>query len=345
MPSQRGTRSVGMTRDFIDADGVLYFDNHAFRSMKDDPVLDLRIMEDTAPTTITAEHAARFDCIVMKRSPLPADALGKSNQRLMLVARNGVGFDHLDVGACTRAGVMVTSTPEAVQRPVASGIMAFVLALAHRLPLKDSMARTGRWRERNSAMGIGLRGKTLGVIGVGNIGAEVFRLSAPWGMIHLGCEPNAPPGGFPALDVHVTDMDSVLKASDFVCLCCPYNEQTKRLIGKRELDLMKSTAYLVNTARGEIIHEAALVDALEKNKIAGAALDVFEAEPPDPGNPLFGLQNVILSCHNISLSEEGNRLGNQAVSAAVIDFAQGRIPRNIINPEVLNHPRVRNAVE
>jgi D-3-phosphoglycerate dehydrogenase len=336
--------TVGITRDFVTNEGLLYFDEAALDSLKAEPKLDVHVMEDPAPTRITADHTARFDSIIMKRSPLTADALGKSDQRLVHVARNGVGYDHLDVKACTHTGVMVTITPEAVQRPVASGIVAFILALAHRLPLKDRMTRTGRWQERNSVLGIGLRGKTLGIVGVGNIGSELFRLIKPWGMKHLGCEPNPPQAGFPDIDVRLADLDSLLKASDFVCLCCPYNDRTRRMIGARELNLMKSHAYLINTARGEIVHEAALIDVLSKNKIAGAAIDVFENEPPSADNPLFKLENVILSSHNISLSDEGNRLGNQAVASAVLAVARGEVPKNVINPEVLDHPRIRKIL-
>ena len=332
---------VGMTRDFVTTEGDLYFDPPALSALKHEPLLELQVMEDPAPTHITAAHAARFDCIIMKRSPLAADALGNPDQRLMLVARNGVGFEHLNVEACTREGVMICTTPEAVQRPVASSIMAFILALAHRLPLRDRMTRTGRWKERNNILGIGLRGKTLGIIGVGNIGREVFRLVKPWGMRHLGREPNAPPDGFPDLDVRLVDLDLLLKESDFVCLCCPHNDQTRQMISERELNLMKSTAYLINTARGEIVHESALMEALSNNRIAGAAIDVFENEPPRPDNPLFQLDNVILSSHNISLSDEGGRLGNQAVAAAALAAARNEIPKNIINPKVLDHPRIK----
>ena len=240
-----------------------------------------------------------------------------------------------------KAGVMIAITPEAVQRPVASSIMAFILALAHRLPQKDRMTRAGRWKERNNVFGIGLRGKTLGVIGVGNIGSEVFRLARPWGMKHLGCEPNAPAGGFPDLNLNLTDLDTLLKAADFVCLCCPMNDRTHRMIGERELGLMKPSAYLINTARGGIVDEAVLIKALSENKIAGAALDVFENEPPRPDNPLFKLDNVILSSHNIFLSDEGNRLGNQSVARAALALARGEIPEHVVNPEVLDHPRLK----
>ena len=335
---------VGITRDFVTTDGEFYFEESAFASLKAQPALEIQIMEDPAPTHVNADHCARFDCIIMKRSPLSADSVGRSDQRLIHVARNGVGYDHLDVKACTRAGVIITITPEAVQRPVASGIMAFILALAHRLLLKDRSTRNGRWKERNSMMGVGLRDKTLGIIGVGNIGSEVFRLAKPWGMKHLACEPNAPPEGFPDLGVRLVDMDSLLQKSDFICLCCPCNDQTRRMIGKRELHLMKPTAFLVNTARGEIVHEAALIEALTKNRIAGAAIDVFEKEPPHPGNPLFALDNVILSSHNISLSDEGNRLGNRAVATAVLAVARGEVPKNVINPEALEHPRIQKIL-
>ena len=113
------------------------------------------------------------------------------------------------------------------------------------------------------------------------------------------------------------------------------------MIGELELSLMKPTAYLINTARGEIVHESALIEALSQNRIAGAALDVFENEPPRPDNPLFKLDNIIVSSHNICLSDEGNRLGNQAVVAAVLAVARGEVPKHIINPAVLDHPKLK----
>jgi len=332
--------SVAITRDFMTTRGDLYFDQSALEALYAEPRIRVQILDDPAPTRITADHAAQFHMIIMKRSPLPAEALGGTDQRLVLVARNGVGVDHLDVAACTRNGVMIAVTPEAVRRPVASSIMAFILALSHRIPLRDLMTRSGRWTERNNILGAGLMGKTLGVIGVGNIGAEVFRLARPWGMIHLGCDPYAPPEGFPELKVRLVDMDTLLAKSDFVCLCCPYNPRTYRLIGARELGLMKPTAYFINTARGEIVHEDALIRSLSEHEIAGAAVDVFEKEPPSLDNPLFAMDHVIVSSHNISLSAEGNRLGNRAVVQAALAVARGEAPAHIINPDACHHPRI-----
>lgn len=336
---------VAMTRDFVDSEGRPYFDQDAWRSLQDEPRIDLEVLE--APEMggdIPAEVVRAFDAVIMKRSPLSATALEGDDVRLLLVARNGVGFEHLDVAASTRAGVMITITPEAVRRPVASAIMTFILALAHRLPLRDRLTRAGRWSDRNLHPGIGLTGRVLGVIGVGNIGAEVFRLAAPWEMVHLGCDPSRPAEELGAMGVRAVDLDTLLGESDFVCLCCPLSKRTRHMIGAREFGLMKSTAYLINTARGGLIDEAALIAALAEGRIAGAGLDVLEREPPSPDNPLLGMENVILSSHNLNFNDEGNRLGNQSAAAAVLATVRGEIPDNLVNPDVLGHPRLQGLV-
>lgn len=163
---------------------------------------------------------------MMKRSPLRAEALTLDSCRLKLVARNGVGYDHLDVEACTRAGVMVAITPEAVRRPVASANVALMLAFAHRIFERDRRTRDGAWGRRWENKGIGLQDRVLGVIGLGNIGQEIFRLMQPWGMIHLGVAPNHTEDEFADLGTSLVSLDTILAEADFLCICCPLSEKT-----------------------------------------------------------------------------------------------------------------------
>ena len=334
--------NVGVTRDFISPEGNIDFIKESWNALLDHPGIELEIMEEPAPTDITADHTHRYDAIMMKRSPLGAQALASDNCRLKLVSRNGVGYDHLDIDACTKAGVMIAITPEAVRRPVASTNVALMLAFAHRIFERDRRTRDGAWDKRWKNRGIGLKGRVLGVIGLGNIGQEIFRLMKPWGMTHLGVAPNHTEDEFPDLGVNLVDLDTILAEADFLCLCCPLSEMTERMIGERELRLMKQTAYLINTARGEIIDEAQLVRALEEYWIAGAGIDVFEQEPPGPQNPLMSLDNVILGSHNLAICEEMNLLANRGVAEAVLALANGTIPENLVNPNVIKHTKLQN---
>lgn len=336
---------VGVTRDFVDSEGNLDFVKEIWDTLLDHPGIELEIIEEVAPTNITVNHTRRFDAIMMKRSPLRAEALTPNNCRLKLVSRNGVGYDHLDVDACTQAGVMIAITPEAVRRPVASTNVALMLAFAHRIFERDRRTRNGEWVKRWSNRGIGLQGRTLGVVGLGNIGREIFRLMEPWGMDHLGVAPNHREDEFSDLGVKLVDLDTILAEADFLCLCCPLSDKTYRMIGERELRLMKPEAYLINTARGEIIDEAKLAQALTENWIAGAGIDVFEQEPPRPENPLLTLDNVILGSHNLGICEEMNLLANRGAAEAVLALVDGTIPRDLVNPEVIEHPVLQHLTK
>lgn len=336
---------VGVTRDFMNPEGNMDFIEEIWDVLLEHPRIELEIMEEPAPTNITVDHTKRFDAIMMKRSPLRAEALAPDNCRLKLVSRNGVGYDHLDVKACTQAGVMIAITPEAVRRPVASANVALMLAFAHRIFERDRRAREGQWDKRWIDKGLGLKDRVLGVIGLGNIGQEIFRLMKPWGMTHLGVAPNHTEDEFSDLEVSLVDLDTILSMADFLCICCPLSEKTYHMIGERELRLMKQEAYLINTARGEIIDETKLVRALNEWWIAGAGLDVFEQEPPSPQNPLLSLDNVILGSHNLAISEEMNQLANRGVSEAVLALADGTVPRNLVNPEVIEHPGLKEFIK
>ena len=331
---------VGVTRDFISPEGKVDFIEDSWNALVNHPGIELEIMEEPAPTLITEEHTSRFDAIMMKRSPLRAVALDQKDCRLKLISRNGVGYDHLDVDACTRAGVMIAITPEAIRRPVASASIALMLAFAHRIFERDRRTRDGAWDKRWKNKGIGLQGRVLGVIGLGNIGQEILRLMKPWGMIHLGVAPNHTEEEYSDLKVRLVDLDIILGEADFLCLCCPLTDKTQRLIGERELRLMKPDAYLINTARGEIIDEAQLTRALREGWIAGAGLDVFETEPPSPQNPLMSLNNVILGSHNLAICEEMNLLANRGVTEAVLNLADGTIPEHLVNPDVVTHRKI-----
>jgi D-3-phosphoglycerate dehydrogenase len=222
---------------------------------------------------------------------------------------------------------------------VATNVITFVLCLAQKLFLKDRLTREGRWAEKTSHMGMGLTGRTLGLVGVGNIGAEVFRLARPFEMKHIAYDPAVRPGQLQGLDVEmVGSLDELMRRSDFVSINCPLNERTRGLIGAREIALMKPTAFLINTARGPIVQERALYEALAARRIGGAGLDVFEVEPTPRDNPILALDNVIVTPHGLCFTDECFTGIARNTFEAVRALADGAVPRYVVNEDALRHP-------
>ena len=331
---------VGLSRDLLDRDGHITFDAAALAVLDDDPMIDWQWLPEQ-PVNVTADHLATYDAICLGAPGVPATALRRADQKTRIVARFGVGYDNCDVAAMTAAGVLLTINPDGVRRPVASSILGFILALAHRIPAMDRITRSGRWHEKIQHTGTGLTGRTLGSIGAGNIGRELFRLARPLEMRHIAYDPHVAAEELEPLGVVLRDLDAVLAESDFLVVNCPLNETTCGLIGQRELALMKRSAFLVNTARGHIVDEAALYDALVQRRIAGAALDAFAREPVSPSNPLLTLDNIIVSPHAICYTDECLRLLAEGAFIAARTFLHHGVPRHVVNPAVLDQPAMR----
>lgn len=335
---------LGLTRDCLAPDGAdpgferPGFDMRAFAVLDAVPNLSWEFLPEFADRIMPAD-AARYDAILSLRPALTPASLTGGDVRLKLLARFGAGFDNVDLAAADRAGVLVANAPDGVRRPVATTILTFILALSHKLLIKDRLTRTGRWGERTRFMGEGLVGKVVGSIGFGSIAQEAFRLLAPLGMVHLSHSPTARPQEAAALNVRQVDLDTLLRESDFVSIACPLTPATRRMIGARELGLMKPTAYLINTGRGQVIDEAALYAALSEGRIAGAALDVFEVEPVPPDNPILALDNVIVSPHSLCWTDECYRNIAESAFRSVVSVATGQLPVNLVNPGALDHPR------
>jgi phosphoglycerate dehydrogenase-like enzyme len=326
---------VGIPPDVKDARGRTIFDPAAFDILRD-PAVEWEYLPEIEKQ-VSAATAARYDALCVMGARVAAETFG-ADSRLRIVARFGVGYDNVDVPACTRNGALLTITPDGVRRPVATNVITFVLALAQKLLIKDRLVRDGRWAEKLDHIGMGVTGRVLGVIGLGNIGAEVFRLAAPFGMTHIACDPVAPPAFARELGVELCDLDTLLRRADFVSVNCPLSDATRGLIGARELKLMKPTAYLINTARGPIVDETALYQALVAGQIAGAGLDVFEQEPTPKNNPLLALDNVIVTPHGLCFTDECLTGLARSAFASVLDVASGRAPKYVVNREVLRHP-------
>ena len=329
---------VGITRDALRDDGKTVFDAAALRVL-DDPLIEWEFIPENVKE-LTAAHAAAYDALCVLSPRTTAATLAGPNRRLKIIARLGVGYDNVDVPACTANGVILAITPDGVRRPVATSILTFILGLSHKLFLKDRITRAGRWNETKFHMGEGLVGKTVGSIGMGNIGGELFRLLAPLNMNLIACDPAKTQADADKLGVKLVDMDTLLREADFVCVNCFLSEQTRGLIGERELSLMKRSAYLINTARGPIVNEAALYKALTDKRIAGAALDVFEQEPASAENPLFKLDNIIVTPHSICWTDECFRGNAEGAFRAAVAVAKGEVPTYVVNSAVLQHPDV-----
>ncbi|MGC8668364.1 MAG: phosphoglycerate dehydrogenase [Chthonomonadales bacterium] len=260
---------------------------------------------------------------------------------LKLVARCGVGYDAVDVQAATEAGVMVATTPGAVSDAVADYTLGLAIALARHIPELHQKMRSGGW---GGASGVLVTGKTIGIIGVGNIGKAVAHRAAGFQMRILGYDPalSEPPKDAPSMEL--TSLHRLLAESDFVALCAPATSETRHIINADRLAQMKPTAFLINTARGSLVDEEALVAALHAGQIAGAALDVFEHEPLPPDHPLRQAPNVILSPHNaFNAAEAAAAMGRRSVEN-VLAAMQGRVPPGLLNAEVLQSPALRTRV-
>jgi phosphoglycerate dehydrogenase-like enzyme len=324
---------IGITRDTLREDGTSIFDPAALEIF-DREHLQWEFLHENV-RELTAAHAAAYDALCVLNPRVTAATVSGPDKRVQIVARMGVGYDSIDVAACTANGVILTNTPDGVRRPVATSILLLILALSHKLLAKDRITRAGRWAETTMHMGVGLTGKTVGSIGLGNIGSELFRLLAPLNLVHIAYDPYAKREDAEKLRVRLTDKDTVLRESDFVCINTPLTPETRHMIGERELSHMKPTAYLINTARGSIVEEKALHAALAGRRIAGAALDVFEQEPIGAAHPFVGLDNVILTPHSICWTDEFFRNNAESAFRSVVAVARGETPTFVVNRDVL----------
>lgn len=328
---------VGITPDFYtEAKGR--FEAALASKLEGIPGLEYAAMPLQPGNVATPEALDQFDAIFALALKITRESV-RGVERLALVARWGVGYDMIDVEALTEAGVLLAITPQAVRRPVAEAILTLIFALAKNLIEQDRIMRQGRWRTELRDLGCTLAGKTLGSLGLGNIGSEMFRLCASLGFgRRIAYDPFVDPIRARSLGVELTGIEELFQASDFLAINCPLNAQTRGLVGERLLRLMKPAAYLINTARGAILDEAALVRALSEGWIAGAGLDVFEREPPAPDHPLRQLPNVVLAPHALAWTHELTRDNGLEACDNILALARGEVPRAIVNPDVLEQP-------
>ncbi len=328
---------VALTADFYDASGATKYRDIGLKLFDDCNRIVVSQFSEHHPE-IAPQQLTGINGVIVLTPRVTAQSLAQSHD-LLAIGRFGVGFDSVDVKACTAADVLLFITAGAVDRPVAEATVGWMLALTHHFRMKDRLVREARWDERSQYMGSELRDRTLGVIGFGGIGQALVRLLSGFGMKQpLVFDPFANPSVVSELGVRSVSLDELLEQADFVSLHCPLNEHTRNLIGARELGLMKPTAYLINTARGGIIDEVALTDALTSRSIAGAALDCFQVEPLTAPPVFSQFDNVLLAPHCIAWTDELFRDIGRSACQGMIDLSSGKRPRGIVNPEVLDRP-------
>jgi len=325
---------VGITADFLKSDGTLGFGDIGLEALAANSRIEYEFLPPCG-AELPREVADQYDAVLVLAPRISATTVDQCS-RLTLVARFGVGYDTVDLAACTRNNVMLTITPAGVRRPVAVSALTLLLALSHNLLAKDRLTRAGRWHEKLDYMGVGLTGRTLGLIGLGNIGREIVRVAAPLEMQVVAFDPFVSPNAAQATGATLLSLEELLRRSDFVCICCALTDQTRHLLNAERLALMKPTAFLINVARGPIVDQAALTRVLQERRIAGAALDVFEQEPIAADDPLLQLDNLVVAPHAIGWTDELFRGIGQAACRSILDVAAGRTPVDVVNREVLS---------
>jgi phosphoglycerate dehydrogenase-like enzyme len=335
---------VALSGDFKKPDGSPVFPDFDLSPLRSAPGLEMAYLDAENP--IGARQLADFDALILLSPRFAAESVHPGG-RLAAVARFGVGYDNVDVAACSRAGIALVITPDGVRRPVAVSILTLMLALTGNLMIKDRLARQGPpgFASRGDHMGVGLVGRTLGSLGVGNIGAEMFRLARVFDMKFIAHDPYADPKVVSDLAIEMVSLDDLFARSDVLTVNCPLNEETRHLVNAARLARMKKTAYFINTARGPIVDQAALTAVVAARRIAGAGLDVFEDEPTDPADPLLALDNVILAPHALCWTDQCFAGNGAADVRAVLDIQHGRVPRGVVNRDVLDQPRFKARLE
>lgn len=324
------TFKVGVTRDLLTAAGTPAFGTRALDVLAANPAITWEwLPEDVAE--ITPDIAARYDGLHVNVPRVTAASVARADCRLRIIARNGVGYDSVDLAACTRRGIIVTNTPVAVRRPVAVATLTLIFALAGRLLAKNEIVRQGRWNDRTSYMGQGLTTRTLGLVGAGGVGQEILRMARPFFARMIAADPFVDALAIEKLGASIVPFARVMAEADFVVVCCLLSDATRHLVDAAALARMKPTAYLINVGRGPIVDEQALIAALGEKRIAGAGLDVTNVEPIEPGNPLLAMDNVIITPHALCWTDECFHDIAATALTSIVDVSLGRRPAHAVN--------------
>jgi glyoxylate reductase len=292
---------------------------------------------DPPPREVLLSEAERSDGLLTLIADRVDAELMEQAPRLRVVSNMAVGYDNIDVAYATKRRVLITNTPGVLTETVADLTFGLMLAAARRLPEAESAVRKGEWGEWSPTFLLGrdVHGKTLGIVGLGAIGLAVARRALGFGMKVLYTSRRRKPEAEAGLGLRFVSLPELLAEADYVSLTSALTPETRGMIGARELAQMKPDAVLVNTARGGLVDQAALVEALRGAQIGGAALDVFAVEPIYPDDPLLQLQNVVVTPHAGSASVETRARMTDLAVDNVLAFFHGQMPPSPVNPEVL----------
>lgn len=297
------------------------------------------------PASIGGSELARalkgFPILIVSVTPRFSPEFFAEKDETWLIARHGIGVDSIHLPSATVHGVLVTRVPGPAERDaVAEATVALLLALLRHIPQAGAAVREGRWADRAAFVGWELRGKTVGLIGSGNIGSRVGEILARgFGARVLAFDPSVPPEVICAAGAEPTDLETLLEESDIISLHAALTEENYHLLSYKSFTRMKPGVLLVNTARGELVDEAALIAALESGKVAGAALDVVEGEPIGPDHPLLRFPNVLVVPHIAAYTRETLRRMGEKMVADVERVLLGEVPEEVVNPEVIPYAR------
>ena len=270
----------------------------------------------------------------------------KNLNKCRLIAITGIGYDNIDIAAATRNGICVANVPHYCLEEVSDHTMALILACAKKFYKLLPDIKSGKWSTQADYLSAlkplrRLSGQTLGLIGFGNIAQTLIPKAKAFGLRIIAYSPHVPDSLFKKLEVESVELDQLLEESDFVSLHTALTSETRCMIGIEQFKKMKTTAHLINTARGELVDEKALYTALSQGLIAGAGLDVLDPEPPSPGDPLLRLDNVLITGHFAYYSEESSEELFIQPWEEVVRVLKGEWPRGLVNPEVKERFRVK----
>jgi D-3-phosphoglycerate dehydrogenase len=298
---------------------------------------DICLLDDPARL---GEAARDADAILVTYAKIDAETIRRL-ERCRIISRFGIGVDNVDIAAATAGGIVVTKVPDYCIDEVSEHAMALVLALVRKVAFANGRVHAGEWLMPSVVPIHRLRGTTLGLVGFGRIPQLVAPKAQAFGMNVIAADPFVPAGVMERCGVDRVTFDDLIVRSDVISIHAPLTPETRHLFDARVLARMKRTAYLVNTARGPLVDEAALADALDAGTIAGAALDVVEQEPPAPGSRLLACRNLILTPHTAFYSEESLVDLQRKAAEEVVRVLVGRPPLNPVNPEVLAPAKTR----
>jgi D-3-phosphoglycerate dehydrogenase len=325
---------------------VKYLPNEIYTDiLKTRPDVRLDRLENESPDDISAPilaaaHAYQIGAArdeLAKHFHVDQDLLRRA-PNLLIVSSNGAGFDPVDVEACTAAGVLVVNQSGGNANSVAEHALGMLLTLSKRILEADRALRRDPNVNRNALMGTEAQGKTIGIVGLGNVGRRIAELCK--GLLHMkvvAYDPYLTAAEMAARGGEKVELDELLRRSDYVSISCPLNKDNRGMIGAREFALMQPHAYFITTARGFIHDETALADALRNKRIAGAGLDVWAKEPPPPDHPLLQFDNVLASPHTAGVTKEARINMGRIAAEQLLDTLDGKRPPRLINPEVWPH--------